>query len=263
MSPGRVDAASVFVQCLAGSGAGCFQKFTPTGVRDVAAVGAVGTPQNFTATSSGSTVTLMWAPPPPGGDPVTAYLIEAGSASGLSELASFSTGNTLTTFSASGVGAGTYFVRVRAQSGAASGSPSNEARLVVGGGGCVVPGVPGTLSSSVSGTTVTLTWSTASGNPTSYVIEAGSSSGASNLVVSDTGGAATSLTATAGAGTYYVRVRARTACGTSSASNEVVVTIGGGYQYEIRYTRTSDRCWNFVFLANGVQTGTAAHCRAF
>jgi hypothetical protein len=37
----------------------------------------------------------------------------------------------------------------------------------------------------------------------------------------------------------------------------------GNTRYEIAYTRTSSVCWNFVFFANGAQTGTATHCRAF
>jgi hypothetical protein len=60
----------------------------------------------------------------------------------------------------------------------------------------------------------------------SYIIEAGSTSGSSNLVISDTGNAATTLLATTADGTYYVRVRARNTCGVSAASNEVVLLVG-------------------------------------
>jgi len=62
----------------------------------------------------------------------------------------------------------------------------------------------------------------------SYIIEAGSVPGLSNLVVSDTGGAATTFIATAGAGTYYVRMRTKNACGTSAPSNEVTLVVGSG-----------------------------------
>jgi predicted phage tail protein len=64
---------------------------------------------------------------------------------------------------------------------------------------------------------------------TSYVIEAGSSSGATNLAAFDTGSSATTLTVTdVPAGTYYVRVRASNSAGPSAPSNEVVLTVGGG-----------------------------------
>jgi hypothetical protein len=59
-----------------------------------------------------------------------------------------------------------------------------------------------------------------------YVIEAGTSAGASNIIVFDTGTPTTSFTGNAPNGTYYLRVRARTACGTSVVSGEASVTIG-------------------------------------
>ncbi len=187
---------------------------------------------NLVASSSGSSVTLTWSAPT-GGDPVTTYIIEAGSAPGLANLANFATGNTLTTFQASGVGAGTYYVRIRAANAAGSGSPSNEAVLVVTGTGpCIPPGLPiGLTIAANSGGTVTLTWTAPTGPITSYVLDAGSGSGLSNLASSDLGTSATTLTATGvAAGTYYVRVRARNACGTSGTSNEVVVTVTGGFR---------------------------------
>ena len=71
---------------------------------------------------------------------------------------------------------------------------------------------------------MTLTWVSVPG-PTSYVVEAGSVSGAANLAVIDTGSVSPILMATAPPGTYFVRVRARNACGLSGPSNQVVVIV--------------------------------------
>jgi hypothetical protein len=172
-------------------------------------------------------VTLTWNVPS-GGDAVTSYIIEAGLASGLANLANFSTGNTLTIFRASGIGAGTYYVRIRAANSAGASAPSNEAVLVVGGSPGVAPGAPTGLTNTLnSGGTVAFSWTAASGSPTSYIIEAGSQPGLANLANSDLGSAATTMTATrVGAGTYYVRVRAKNAFGNSGPSNEVVLIVG-------------------------------------
>jgi hypothetical protein len=132
-----------------------------------------GSPRNLVASASGSSVTLSWVAPN-GGDPMTAYVIEAGSAPGLANLAAFSTGNTLTIFHASGIGAGTYYVRVRAANAFGSSAASNEAVLVVGGSPGTAPGAPSGLTSTVNaGGTVGFAWNAASGSPTTYVIEAG------------------------------------------------------------------------------------------
>src|SRR5262249_58603314 len=64
------------------------------------------------------------------------------------------------------------------------------------------------------------------GYTTGYGIEAGSKSGWANLANSDVGSTATTMTATGvGAGTYYVRVRAKNAYGMSAPSNEVVLVV--------------------------------------
>lgn len=97
-----------------------------------------------------------------------------------------------------------------------------------GGGSHTVPGPPTNLVAQVTGNVVVLIWATASGDPTTYVIEAGSSSGLSNLANFATGSTATSFSGTAPDGTYYVRVLARNAAGTSPPSNEVIVTVGRG-----------------------------------
>lgn len=103
-----------------------------------AAATAPSAPQNLTGSATGSSVALTWTAPA-SGDPVTTYVIEAGSAPGLANLANFATGSTATSFSASGVGAGTYYVRVRAQNGGGVGPASNEFTLVVGAAACIGP----------------------------------------------------------------------------------------------------------------------------
>ena len=84
---------------------------------------------------------------------------------------------------------------------------------------------PSALAANVSGTNVTLTWR-AVGGATGYVLEVGSAAGLSNLGTLATGSAATSFFASGvPAGTYYVRVRAQSAAGTSLPSNEVAVVV--------------------------------------
>jgi hypothetical protein len=95
--------------------------------------------------------------------------------------------------------------------------------------GEIVTAAPTNLTRVVSGTTVVLSWGVPPGNqPTSYVIEAGTGPGLSNITVFDTGNSAPGLTVSnVPAGTYYVRVRGRDAAGTGPASNEVMVVVTG------------------------------------
>ena len=166
---------------------------------------------------------LAWTAPTTGGAP-TGYVIEAGSTPGVANLANFNTGSTATSFSAAGVGAGTYFVRVRAANAGGVSAPSNEALLIVG-SACAAPGAPSSLAASATGTTVVLTWvgGTAA---SSYRLEAGSGPGGTDVLVTDLGSAATSLTAVnVGTGTYFVRLRSVNACGQSGVSNEALVIV--------------------------------------
>jgi predicted phage tail protein len=184
-------------------------------------------PTNLVATAIGSTVTFAWTAP--AGTAASDYRVEAGSAPGLSDLANFATGSTTTSFMGTGVGAGTFFIRVRAVNAAGAGSASNEVRLVVtdARAPCVgAPGAPRGLTAVVSGSTVALAWAASEGAPTSYVIEAGSSTGSKDLANFDTARTSPSLRVTGvGNGAYFVRVRAKNACGASPPSNEVLVTV--------------------------------------
>jgi len=97
-----------------------------------------------------------------------------------------------------------------------------------GGPDCATPpSVPFNLAHSKTEDTVTLTWTAPPGpDPvTTYVIEAGSSPGASNQGTFVAPGTAWSFQRQAPPGTYYVRMFARNACGTSPASDEITVTL--------------------------------------
>jgi predicted phage tail protein len=77
----------------------------------------------------------------------------------------------------------------------------------------------------VDGATVRLQWrAPASGLVSTYVLEAGRSSGSADLFRGAVG-SATSFSATVSGGTYYVRVRAQNDAGSSAPSNEVTVTV--------------------------------------
>lgn len=184
-----------------------------------------GAPTNLAVTVTGSSLRLTWIAPPTGCAPGS-YLLEAGSSSGSSNVATVNTGNTSTSFTASSVGSGVYYIRVRAVGAGGTSAASNE--VIASIDACTAaPGPPTNLNQSVANRTFTLTWGAASGTPTSYIIEGGSQSGLADLLNSDSGNTTTSFSATTDPGTYYLRIRARNACGTSPASNQAIVTIYG------------------------------------
>jgi hypothetical protein len=76
-----------------------------------------------------------------------------------------------------------------------------------------------------SGGGVSLTWSAAPATRTSYILEAGKTSGAADALTVDLGVQTTYNASQVSQGTYYIRVRSRNACGISGASNEVVVVV--------------------------------------
>jgi len=188
-----------------------------------------GPPGTFSARTVGRTIVFTWTPPVVG-EPPTRYVLEAGSAPGLSNLAVLDTGGIASSFSVPNVPSGTYWVRVRAANAAGMGAPSQDVSIVMGpASGCVgLPGVPVLLTPVVSGNNVTLSWNAPSpgGSPTTYVLQAGSGPGLSNLAAFATGSASTSFAASATGGVYFVRVAASNACGVGPASNEVSFTLG-------------------------------------
>lgn len=226
--------------CFAGSRAGIFAAercATPVtiGARTFHALaGTPSTPAGLASSVNGTTVTLTWSYLSGQNPDASSFIVEAGSSSGLSNIASFDTGDNATSLIVTQVPAGTYFVRVRGRTfDGVIGSASNEVIVTVGSAptACTsAPGAPTGLSGATNGSTVNLAWSAPSGvcAATSYVLEAGSSAGLSDLANFNTGSTTTSYSAPGvPAGTYFVRVRAANAAGSGAASNEVVVTVPG------------------------------------
>jgi glucose/arabinose dehydrogenase len=93
------------------------------------------------------------------------------------------------------------------------------------------PAAPQDVRAVVAGSTVSVSWAGAAVGPvpSSYVFEAGSVSGRSDLGVIPAAGSQTSLTFSGiPPGTYYVRIRSVGSGGVSAPSNEITIVVSGG-----------------------------------
>lgn len=168
---------------------------------------------------NGSNVTLRWHALSM--SPIVDFLLEAGSASGLSNIFSGSVGS-ITQLSAS-VGPGTYFVRVKPRTTTHVGNAYNEVSFSVGAGGCSAPPpAPEHVAGQLHGTAAMISWRPSPG-ATTYGVQAGSGSGLSNLFEGVVG-PIPALSAPVPAGfRAYVRIYAINPCGISPPSREVLV----------------------------------------
>jgi hypothetical protein len=73
--------------------------------------------------------------------------------------------------------------------------------------------------------TVSLAWTPSGSAHTSFMVEAGTAPGAADALARDVGGDMTFNATGVSPGTYYVRVRATNACGSSAPSNELTVVV--------------------------------------
>jgi hypothetical protein len=168
-------------------------------------------PQNLTSSVNGTTVVLNWTGSP------GSYLVEAALTPGGAVIASLPVNGT--TLTVPNVPAGTYYVRVRGQGGAAS----NEVVVSVT-GGCPAPPQPPMLIVRSVGTQATVIWGSSGGcAPTTYTLFAGSAPGLSNVTIVNAGPQLT-LGAVAPPGVYYVRVLGTNAYG-SAVSEELALRV--------------------------------------
>jgi hypothetical protein len=178
-------------------------------------------PTDLTANWNGTVTTLSWVPSAADSADLapSAYVVEAGTAPGLADVARLRIGQR-TSFSAD-VPYGVYYVRVRAINDRGDSDPTEE--MVVAAPGSAE--APGELTQAGDGLTVSLSWSAPIGgeSPAGYLIEAGSDPGMSDLATIKVPGNVTSFTTQAPPGTYFVRVRAINSRGAGLPSNEIIV----------------------------------------
>ncbi len=185
-------------------------------VLSVGAAAPPAAPGNLLANVSGGQVRLAWRNAATGGLR-TGVRIEALTP-GLALLASIDLPPNAETFSTAAP-AGTYLVRIRSV-GPASVSDASNAVLLAVPAACGVPAPPRQLSATANGSMVTIEWKLGdlgSAAPDGFVLEAGHAPGSPFVSLPL---AARTFHGAAPPGTYYVRVRAVSACGTSAPSEE-------------------------------------------
>lgn len=184
----------------------------------VSVTGVPTAPGGLTAVVNGATVRLSWNR----AVGAQGYRLEAGTASGLANLVNADMGD-VTSFQGI-VPPGTYFVRVRGVNAAGVSAPSGQVTVDVSTtASCVTPPpVPTGFTAQTGGLLAALSWSAAPG-ATGYVLEVGRASG---LVEGTLGlGPVTTYQTLAPAGSYFTRLRAQNACGTSGPSVEVPLVL--------------------------------------
>lgn len=190
-------------------------------------------PTDLRAVTSPGGVGLLWR----GSLDATSYVLEAGSAQGGSNLFNGDIGP-LTSLTA-GIPAGTYFVRLRSRNGSALGPATADTTFTVGSPACTTaPPAPSFHNVLLGGPYFELRWGSSAG-ATSYVIDAGTVPGGSDIGSLPMGGVQF-FSATIPGGTYYTRVRATNGCGSSAPSAEVVLTpscVGPPAPQSLQHTR--------------------------
>ncbi len=176
-------------------------------------------PTGLTTTMTGTSVSFAWTGP----SDATAYTLSAGTTTGLSDAATVVLPPTPTAVGGS-VPGGTFFVRVAASNACGTSGPSGEVFLTIGAAD-PLPAAPTNVTSTMSGSTLTLSWTAPAGLVTGYVLEAGTAPGLANIGAATIGAAASFVIPGVPRGTYFVRVRAVTSAGSGAASSDVVVTM--------------------------------------
>jgi glucose/arabinose dehydrogenase len=127
------------------------------------------------------------------------------------------------------------------------------------GGVAAVPGTPTGLFAAVQGSDVTITWTppVSGGTPTGYVMEAGTQPGLANVGAVPASSPGLFFSGVPD-GTYYVRVRATNASGSSPPSSDLVLSVGCAGAPAAPTTLNSSVAGSLVGLNWNVEPGTVS-----
>lgn len=184
---------------------------------------APGAPTNLAVTAYGSGVTLAWTPPTTGGLP-SRYVLTVQAPSIGTVAVPLAANLTGTTFA--GVPPGTYTARLTAENAGGVSAPSNQITFSVA--PPAPPGTPTFATPQLVGRRLNLSWTPGNGGvPVDYVLVAAvAPGGAPVATLSVGGGTSAALDLPAGvSGTFFLRLFARNALGSSALSNEVSVLV--------------------------------------
>ncbi|MGE3275264.1 MAG: fibronectin type III domain-containing protein [Vicinamibacterales bacterium] len=193
--------------------------------------GTPGTPTNVQVSVNGTTsLTVTWSAPSSGATP-TSYLVDFSVTPGGAPAARVASGTTSTSVNIPAGTTGTFYASVTALNGSTAGTASSPVAFTIGSAGpgpCTsAPPAPTGLTGGVSGGVASVSW-TASAGATSYVVQAGSASGGTNIFNANVG-ANTAVSAAVPAGfSAFVQVLAVNACGTSGPSTPISIAGDGG-----------------------------------
>ena len=188
--------------------------------------GAPGAVEDLSMYVDGNRLYANWSEPWYGGFPID-YLLEAGTAAGLSNIGTFTFGSRTHFELEPAPPPGVYFVRVRGRNAFSVGRPSREFMLVVGGVPSPPDG-PGMLGFSVDGARrVTVAWTAPRGPVSGYVLEFGTASNRYDLGAVALPASPTSVMTPGPVppGLYFVRLRAVNASGAGPPSWQEVLFV--------------------------------------
>ncbi len=176
-------------------------------------------PTNLSATITGSTITFTWALPPLG-LPGVSFILEAGTAPGLTNITPGLPIGSATSFTVPGVPPGTYYVRVRSVHASGTSAPTPDIAVTVGGAGCTSPPQPPLdFDYQFDSGVLRLSWIAGAGPaPTGYILQAGTAPGLANITTQQLGPVPEIVVPGVPPGVYWVRVLAVNGCGISAPS---------------------------------------------
>ncbi len=198
------------------------------GIPDALAQPALpGAPTNLQAAVNGNTISLTWNAPSSGGAP-TGYTLLARTTVGGPLLATVPVGN-VTSFATAGPN-GVFVLSLVATNATGAGPESSTIGVTLP-TMPAPPGAPSSLVAAAFGDTATFTWDPpfSGGAVANYVLFAGFTPGFAAPIATLPVPASQASVVVPGvpAGTYYVRVVAQNAGGTSAPTNEATMTIAG------------------------------------